>query len=257
MTEAWYPSGAAMIIGATGGLGAAVARALAASGSDIAICYRSREARAAELADELRALGRNVSTHTSDVTDVASMETARDAAIAAHGRIHTLVWAAGPLVSQLLLAETPAAQLRHAVDVELYGFFNTVQLMLPHFRVREGGSFVHLGSAGDLLWPARDGLSVVPKAANEALIKGIAREEGQFNIRANSVLVGVIDAGMFHELLARGDFNEDWVRETQKALALKRWGKAEDIGHAVSFLASNRADYVTGQQLAVAGGYGV
>lgn len=257
MTQALYPAGAALIFGGTGGLGAAAARALAQSGSDIALSYRSREARAVELASELRGHGRFVTTHASDVTDPPSMEAARDAAIAAHGRIHTLVWAAGPLVSQVHLAETPADSWRRAIEVELHGFFNAVQLMLPHFREAGGGSFVHLGSAGHLLWPERDGLSVAPKAANEALIKGIAREEGKFNIRANSVLVGVIDAGMFHDLLAQGAFNDDWVLETQKALALKRWGKAEDIGHAVSFLASSHADYITGQQLAVAGGYGV
>ena len=103
---------------------------------------------------------------------------------------------------------------------------------LERFRAQGGGSFVHLGSAGHDWFPKLDGLSVVPKAANEALIKGIAKEEGEHNIRANSVLVGVIDAGMFHELSEQGVFGEEWIAETHKLLCLRRWGQPEDIGAA-------------------------
>ena len=77
------------------------------------------------------------------------------------------------------------------------------------------------------------------------------------NIRANSVLIGVIEAGMFLELSKQGVFDDQWVAEVHKNLALKRWGQAEEVGHAAVFLASNKAAYVTGQQIAVAGGYGI
>lgn len=257
MTESLFPAGAALVLGATGGLGRAATVELAKSGSDIAICYRSKQTAAEELAAELRALGRNVTIHAADATDAASLQAAVETAVAVHGRVHTLVWAAGPLVDQMHLADTPHERWKQAIDVEVHGFFLATRSILPHFRAAGGGSFVHLGSAGHLLWPERDGLSVAPKAANEALIRGIAREEGRHNIRANSVLVGVIDAGMFHELLAKGYFDDNWAAEVQKALCLKRWGHAEEIGHAVVFLASNKAGYTTGQQIAVAGGYGV
>ena len=116
---------------------------------------------------------------------------------------------------------------------------------------------MHLGSAGHLRWPERDGMSVAPKAAIEALITGIAKEEGRYGIRANTVLLGVIEAGMFLELTRQGVFDEAWIDEVQKNLALKRWGKPEEVGHAAVFLASSRASYVTGQRIAVAGGYGL
>ncbi len=257
MAEQLFPGGAAMVMGGTGGLGAASARELARAGSDIALCYRSKADAAEQLAEEFRGLGRAVSIHQSDATDPASLVAARDAAIAAHGRIHTLLWAAGPLVDQLHLSQTPLEKWKRAIDVEVHGFFAATQALIPHFRSAGGGSFVHLGSAGDLHWPERDGLSVAPKAANESLVRGIAREEGRYGIRANSVLVGVIDAGMFHELLANGSFDDKWVAEVQASLPLKRWGRSEEIGHAVAFLASSRAGYTTGQQLAVAGGYGI
>lgn len=252
-----FPDGAAIVFGATGGLGGAAVRALAAAGCDIALCYRGKHDAARDLAAEIEGAGRKVSVHRVDVTDPEAVLEARDAAIAAHSRIHTAVWAAGPVVDQLHLGETPLAKWRQSIDIEVMGFFAAAQALIPHMREAGGGSFVHLGSAGDLLWPPRDGLSVAPKAANESLVRGIAKEEGPYGIRANSVLVGVIDAGMFHELLARGDFDDKWVEQVRSSLPLRRWGTAEEIGHAVVFLASGRAGYTTGQQLAVAGGYGV
>ena len=76
-------------------------------------------------------------------------------------------------------------------------------------------------------------------------------------IRANTVLLGVIEAGMFLELSRQGVFGEDWVRAVQAGLALKRWGRPEEVADAVVFLASARAAYVTGQRLSVSGGYGL
>lgn len=251
-----FEAGAALIFGASGGIGAGVTRAFARAGSAVALVHHSRPARAEALATELAAAGAATSTHGADAREAEAVHRAVAAAIAAHGALHTLIWAAGPLVPQLHLAETSAEQYRHAFAVEAFGFFNAVQAVLPHFRGQGGGAIVHLGSAGHSWWPPRDGLSVAPKAANEALIRGIAKEEGRHNIRANSLLIGVIDAGMFHELSAQGAFGPDWVEETQKLIPLRRWGTAEEVGEAAVFLASRRAGYITGQAISVSGGFG-
>jgi NAD(P)-dependent dehydrogenase (short-subunit alcohol dehydrogenase family) len=212
---------------------------------------------AEKVAKEIRALGRKASLHQVDVTDPKLVDAAVDGAVREHGRVHTVVFGAGPVVEQVMLADTSLELWQRSINTEVNGFFNVVQASVPRMRAAGGGSFVHLGSAGHMWWPAKDGLSVAPKAANEALVKGIAKEEGRNNIRANSVLVGVIEAGMFLELLKRGVFDQKWIDETQKLLALKRWGKPEEIGHAAVFLASNRGAYVTGQQINVSGGFGV
>lgn len=250
-----FSSGAALIFGGSGGIGSCVVRSLAEAGSDVAIVYRSKRERAEALAAEFKAMGRRASIHACDVTDPASVVAATEAAFAEYGSIHTVVFAAGPVVEQVTLAETTPELWRRSIEIESFGFFNVVQASLKKLRAQGSGSYVHLGSAGHLWWPPKDGLSVIPKAANEAMVKGIAKEEGRFGIRANSVLVGVIEAGMFLELLQRGVFDQDWIDETQKLLALKRWGKPEEIGHAVTFLATN--GYVTGQQINVSGGFGV
>lgn len=246
--------GCALVVGASGGIGGKVAEILALDGADLALTYNRNGDRAKSIAEQMAT---KASCHQVDVTDVKSIHHLIEEILAEHRRIHTLVWAAGPLVDQFALAETPDADWQHAFAVEAFGLFATVKAVLPHMREQGGGSIVHLGSAGHLRWPARDGLSVVPKAANESLIKGIAREEGQHGIRANSVLVGVIDAGMFHELMTKGAFPEGWEAETKKMLSIKRWGLPEEIGYAVSWLASSRAAYVTGQQINVSGGFGL
>lgn len=255
MTSGKFPTGAALVFGGSGGIGQHVAKAFAGAGSDVALVYRSKRDVAERVAGEIRDLGRKASVHQADVTQRAQIDSAVAVAAKAHGHLHTVGWAAGPVVEQVFLAETSAELWKKSVDVEVHGFFNAVQATLPYLRQAGGGSYVHLGSAGHLWWPAKDGLSVVPKAANEALVKGIAKEEGRHNIRANSILVGVIEAGMFLELLKRGVFDQKWIEETQKLLALKRWGKPEEIGHAAVFLATN--GYVTGQQINVSGGFGV
>jgi 3-oxoacyl-[acyl-carrier protein] reductase len=255
MSETAFPAGATLVFGGSGGIGQEVAKSFGRAGSDVAIVYRSKQDVADKVAGEIRGLGRKASIHAADVREADQVAAAVKAAIAEHGRIHTVVWAAGPVVEQVHIADTTPELWRQSIDIEVHGFFNAVKASLPHLREQGGGSFVHLGSAGHVWWPAKDGLSVAPKAANEALVKGIAKEEGKHNIRANSVLVGVIEAGMFLELLKRGVFDQAWIDETQKLLALKRWGKPEEIGSAAVFLATN--GYVTGQQINVSGGFGI
>lgn len=255
MATQFSAGGATLVFGGSGGIGQEVAKSFARAGSDVAIVYRSKQAVAETVAAAIAAKGRKASLHAADVRESAQVQAAVDAAVAAHGRIHTIVWAAGPVVEQVAIADTTTELWRQSIDIEVHGFFNAVKATLPHLRASGGGSYVHLGSAGHLWWPAKDGLSVAPKAVNEALIKGIAKEEGRHNIRANTVLVGVIEAGMFLELSRRGVFDQQWIDETHKLLCLKRWGQPEEIGSAAVFLATN--GYVTGQQINVSGGFGI
>ena len=252
-----FPKGAVMVFGATGGIGKVVAREFGKAGTNVAIMWRSKSDDAEALARDIEAAGRKASTHQCDVTNPEALKSAMEEAIATHDRIHTMVWAAGPLVDQVLISESTREQWHNAINTEVHGFYEATIGLIPHMKENGGGSFVHLGSAGELRFPERDMLSVTPKAANESLVRGIAREEGRHNIRANSVLVGVIEAGMFLELTKQGVFDEHWVEEVQKGLALKRWGQPEEIANAAIFLASNKASYITGQQISVAGGYGI
>lgn len=257
MSETLFPQGAALVIGGSGGIGRSICAELAKAGTDVALTYRSRLPAAEESAELVRRAGRKSSVHPLDAADADAVAATLDAVTREHGRIHTIVFAAAAVTDQMYIAQITAAQWKRAVGEEINGFFNVVKCAISRMRAWGGGSFVHIGSAGDVVWPARDGLSVIPKAANEAVVRGVAREEGRYNIRANSVLVGVVEAGMFLELQKRGEIDAQWIKNTIAAVPLKRLGKAEDIAWAAVFLASERARYVTGQQIVVAGGFGV
>lgn len=252
-----FPNGAALIIGGSGGIGAAIARQFALDGSDVALSYRTQEAEAQTLADEITTLQRHASTVQVELGSRQSIEDAVAATVARHGRVHTLVFAAAGTAEQQYLSELDETLWEKHLQEEVSGFFHTVRAVLPHFRASGGGSIVHVGSAADRQWAHRDGISIVPKAANEALVRGVAVEEGRFNIRANSVLVGVVEAGMYLRLRESGALSEAWENAARKNIPLKRLGQAQDIAFAATFLASQRAGYITGQQLSVSGGWGV
>ena len=161
---------------------------------------------------------------------------------------HTLVFAAGPPVHQHYISKVTPADLHQALRVELMGFLKVVQAALPSLRAA-GGSIVAITSAGQRRHPPGDLLSTVPKSGVENLIRGLAREEGRYGIRANAVAVGVVQAGMFEAL----DFDERWQSVAKRRIPMRRFGEARDVAHAVVLAA--RATYMTGQTLVVDGGY--
>jgi NAD(P)-dependent dehydrogenase (short-subunit alcohol dehydrogenase family) len=249
-------TGAAFVTGGSGGLGSAIARMLAERGSDLAIAYRQNEDAARVVVDDAEALGRRARAWQLDLVDAeATSDTV--AQIADHfGGIHTLVHAAGPHVRQVHLSRVDPADFRRQVEEEVVAFFNLVQPSLRFLRETQG-SIVAVTTAGTRRYPVRDGLSVGPKGAVEAIVRGVAAEEGRYGVRVNSVGPGMLTDGMAARLIASGDLDDSTLEITVRNIALRRFGEAIDVAEAVCFLASNRARFITGQHLPVDGGYTV
>ncbi|HEY8548228.1 MAG TPA: SDR family oxidoreductase [Acidimicrobiales bacterium] len=248
--------GAALVTGGTGGLGEAVCRMLAERGSDVALTYNKNAAKAEALVAELEALGRRAQAWSVDLVDAEA--TARFVAEvdAAFGGVHTLVHAAGPHVPQLHLSRVPPAQFAASLAGEAMGFYNVVHPLLPSLRASKG-NIVAVTTAATRRYPVRDGLSAGTKGSVEAVVRALAVEEGRFGVRANCVGPGMLTDGMAQRLMASGDLDDAALDVTRRNIPLRRFGDAVDIAEAVCFLASDRADFISGQMLDVDGGYGV
>jgi NAD(P)-dependent dehydrogenase (short-subunit alcohol dehydrogenase family) len=170
------------------------------------------------------------------------------------GALHTAIYAAGPYIHMRHISRIEPALFRDTMEQDAFGCFNLIHAVLPHLRAAKG-AFVALTTPALKRYAVKDVLSVAPKAAIEALVRGVAAEEGRFGVRANGVGVGVIEDGMYHALLETGDFDQRFLDASRQNMALRRLGTAEEIAEAVVFLASSRARWITGQTLMVDGGY--
>ncbi len=247
-------AGAALVVGGSGGLGAVIVAELAARGSDVALTYRNRADAAAAASAEVAQRGRRSWIARADLTDDEETAKAIDELAAAAGGLHTMVYAAGPNVPQLHLSRIDPAVVRAQLDADAAGFFSAAHAALPHLRA-SGGSIVAVSTAAIGRFPVRDGLSTIPKAAVEAAVRGLAAEEGRFGVRANSVGPGMLTDGMAQRLMASGDLDERALDAARGNIPMRSFGAAADIAEAVCFLASDRARYISGQHLAVDGGY--
>lgn len=258
-------SGAALVVGGSGGLGAAVARELAGRGSDVALTYRSNEEAAEAVAADVSAAGRQAWTVALDLAAIETVAPVVDALAEAAGGLHTVVYAAGPHVPQMHLSRVDPAVVREQLDADAAGFFAVAHAALPYLRGEEdagtggpvGGNLVAITTAATRRFPVRDGLSSIPKAAVEAAVRGIAAEEGRFGVRANTVGPGMLVDGMAERLIDSGDLDERALGAARDHIPMRRFGVADDVTEAVCFLASDRARFISGQHLPVDGGFTV
>lgn len=249
-----FPDGAAVIIGGSGGIGRAVCEAFARAGTDVAFTYRSNQEVADELRVKLRSFGRRALALRLDLTDRAASRTTIDRAAAEFGRIHTLVIAIGADISMTYTADIDPEEWDRTIAGDLTGAYNVLMPAIAHMR-DNGGSLLAMTSTGLKRFPPKDILSVVPKAGLEALVRGVAREEGRHGIRANAIALGVIDTGLFKRLEER--LTPQFIEAMKKNTPLRRFGAAEEVADLAVFLCSSKAAFITGQSIALDGGYSV
>ncbi|HEX4189896.1 MAG TPA: SDR family oxidoreductase [Marmoricola sp.] len=247
-------TGAALVIGGSGGLGRAIVRMLGERGSAVVATYRSgREA--AELAvSEAVAYGVRGEARALDTLDGEACTALVADVVATYGGLHSLVYAAGPHVPMRHLSKVDPADLDTQLGADAGAFFRVVSACLPALR-ESSGSVVAVTTAATSRFPVRDGLSSAPKAAVEALVRGLAVEEGRFGVRFNSVGPGMLTDGMADRLISSGELDERALEITRGNIPLRRFGQAVDIAEVVCFLASDRAGFISGQKIDVDGGY--
>jgi len=236
-----------LITGASRGIGAAAARQFGAEGWNVILGYCSSGDRAQALAEELEAGGVRALALEGDVSDPVQAAALVEGA-QCFGPLDALVCCAGVALPQQLLTDTTDKQWRRVMGVDLDGVFYTVRAAYPAFVRRQRGSIITVSS----MWGVTGGSCEAPYSAAKAgvigLTQALAKELGPSHVRVNCVAPGVIATEM----------NAHLSPEDMEALGeetpLGRIGSPEEVARAITFLASDRASFITGQVLRVDGG---
>ena len=241
----------ALVTGGGQGIGAEIARTLAAAGADVAIADLNVET-AAGTAREVEAVGRRATAVQVDVADLASVEAMTASVIGTLGRIDILVNNAGICINTPALEMTPEEWLR-IVGINLNGLFWCSQSVGRHMVERGSGAIVNIGSmSGSIVnWPQPQAGYNASKAAVIHLTKSLASEWAAHGVRVNSVSPGYIGTDMTKRGMATPGWGETWLAMTP----MGRLGEPIDVARAVLYLASDAAKFATGTDLVVDGGY--
>jgi len=235
----------ALVTGGSRGIGAAIAKRLAADGARVAITFSKGSDAAESVVKEIKSAGGEAIAIQADAAKPEAINQAVQQTVAAYGGLDILVNNAGTAIPKPF-EETTIEELDHVINLNVRGVFLTTQAALKHLKA--GGRIINIGSCvGERMMTP----GLVPYSATKAAIRmftqGLSREVGERGITVNNIQPGPIDTDLNP---AAGD----WAAPQLAMTALKRYGKVDEIAAIVAFIASDEAAYITGANLTIDGG---
>ncbi|RIK20821.1 MAG: beta-ketoacyl-ACP reductase [Anaerolineae bacterium] len=240
----------AVVTGASRGIGRAIAEELAAEGARVVVNYHSNATAADDVVNGIVARGGTAVAMQADVSDFAAAEALIKSAIETYGAIDILVNNAGTTRDTLLLS-MKEEEWDVVMTTNLKSVYNTCKAVTrPMVRRKQGGRIINISSVSGIVGQPGQTNYAASKAGIIGFSKSLAKELGSRNITVNVVAPGFVPTDL------TAIMPEDLVKQTLAFIPLGRWGEATEIAHAVTFLASDKAAYITGAVIQVDGGIG-
>lgn len=237
----------AVVTGASRGIGRSIALELAAKGAVVIVNYNGSAAKAQEVVKEIEAAGGRAEAVQCNVSDYTKAGELMEYVIKTYGRVDILVNNAG-ITKDGLLMKMSEEDFDAVLDTNLKGAFNCMKHVSRQMIKQRSGRIINMSSVSGVMGNAGQANYAASKAGIIGLTKAAAREMASRGITVNAIAPGFIVTEMT-------DVLPDAIKEsTKEQIPMKKFGETADIAHAVAFLASDEAKYITGQVLCVDGG---
>ena len=237
----------AIVTGGARGIGRAIVMGFAKEGAHVAFNFVKSEEKALSLKKEVEALGVKALTFRQDVKDYGAIKIMVEGVKSTLGRLDIIVNNAGILRDKALML-MEEQDWEDVIATNLSGAFNLVRASIVTFMKQKSGNIINITSVAGIKGMPRQVNYSASKAGLIGLTKALAREVGPYNVRVNAIAPGYIDTDMVQDL------KEDTKKEILENIPLKRFGRAEEVAKVATFLASDKAKYITGQVLTIDGG---